>query len=95
VQDNVLKVKRHFLNDLKPGQLVLVNAAKNSERPFPLQLTIVENDPFHCSLKCENTSKEHEIYGYEQIVEILSVKKRGIVICFSMLKSYEKKFNYL
>jgi hypothetical protein len=82
-----LKVKRRFLNDLKPGQLVLVNAAKITERPFPLQLTIVEHDPFSCNFKCENTSKEHEIYGYEQIVEIISVKKRGIVMGFFMLKS--------
>jgi hypothetical protein len=77
-----LKVKRRFLNDLKPGQLVLVNASKSTEKPFPIQLTIIENDPFNCNLKCENTAREREIYGYEQIIEILNVKKRPLVIFF-------------
>jgi hypothetical protein len=80
VQDMVLMVKRSFLNDLKPGQLVLVNAAKPTEKTIHVQLTVVVNDPFNCNLTCENSLKLREVYGYEKIVEILSVKKRQRVL---------------
>ena len=54
-----------------PGQAVLVNVATAKEKPINVQLTIVENDPFHCYLKCRNQRKVDEIFGYETIVEIV------------------------
>ncbi len=79
IHDIALNVQRSFLNDLKPGQLVLVNVAKPAEKKIPVQLTIVINDPYNCNLTCENATKSREVYGYEQIIEILSVKKRRMV----------------
>ncbi len=63
-----------------PGQAVLVNVATAKEKPINVQLTIVENDPFHCYLKCRNQRKVDETFGYETIVEILSLRKRKLVI---------------
>jgi hypothetical protein len=75
-----LHVKHNILSVLKPGQVVLVNVAKSREKPMQVQLTIVENDPFNCNLKCRNERKVDETYGYENIVEILDLRKRKIVI---------------
>ena len=57
-----------------------MNVAKQTEQTRHEQLTIVENDPFNCNVNCENRAKVREVYGYEQIVEILNFKKRKQVL---------------
>jgi hypothetical protein len=75
-----LHVKHDYLKVLYPGQVVLVNVATAKEKPMKVQLTVVENDPFNCSIKCRNDRKVDEIYGYEHIWEILDLRKRKMVI---------------
>jgi len=77
-----LKVKLNLLSAVKQDQILLVNTAAANEKPRPIQLAVISNDPFNGTFTCRNDKQVTDSYEYEFILEIITSLKRKPVNFF-------------